>query len=192
LQQVYGEDSVGRTQVFDWFCRFKEGKISIESDTRSGRPSTSKNEEMFDSKFIVHHEYVSDGQKINKECYLEVLRRLRECVRRKRREKWRDDDWILHHDNAPAHNSHFVQQFLAKHGIAQLGTHQISYRVFFPILKAYESSEMTPIWGNGGHQTKSTKTVLDIPKEEFAKCFQQWQQRWAKCIAAEGNYVEDN
>ena len=38
----------------------------------------------------------------------------------------------------------------------------------------------------------STKTLLGIPKEEFAKCFQQWQQRWAKCVAAEGNYVEDN
>jgi len=38
----------------------------------------------------------------------------------------------------------------------------------------------------------STKTLLDIPKEEFAKCFQQWQQRWAKCVAAEGKNVEDN
>jgi len=38
----------------------------------------------------------------------------------------------------------------------------------------------------------STKTQLDIPKEEFAKCFQQWQQRWATYVAAEGNYVEDN
>ena len=38
----------------------------------------------------------------------------------------------------------------------------------------------------------STKTLLDIPKEEFAKCFQQGQKRWAKCLAAEGNYVEDN
>ena len=38
----------------------------------------------------------------------------------------------------------------------------------------------------------STKTLLDIPKEGFAKCFQQWQKRWTKCIAAEGNYVEDN
>jgi len=36
------------------------------------------------------------------------------------------------------------------------------------------------------------KTLLDIPKEEFTKCFQQWQQRWAKCVAAGGNYVEDN
>ena len=25
LQQAYGEDAVGRTQVFDWFRRFKEG-----------------------------------------------------------------------------------------------------------------------------------------------------------------------
>ena len=38
----------------------------------------------------------------------------------------------------------------------------------------------------------STKTLLDIPKEEFTKCFQQWQKRWAKCVAVEGNYVEDN
>jgi len=29
-------------------------------------------------------------------------------------------DWILHHDNAPEHTSHLVQQFLAKHGTAQL------------------------------------------------------------------------
>jgi len=38
----------------------------------------------------------------------------------------------------------------------------------------------------------SAKTLLDIPKEEFAKCFQQWQKRWAKCVAAEGNHVEDS
>jgi len=47
LQQAYGEDATGRTQVFDWFRRFKEGRTSDESDPRSGRPSTSRNEEMF-------------------------------------------------------------------------------------------------------------------------------------------------
>ena len=46
LQQAFGEDAVGHTQVFDWFRRFKEGRNSIESDLRSGRPSTSRNEEM--------------------------------------------------------------------------------------------------------------------------------------------------
>ena len=38
----------------------------------------------FDSRGIVHHEYAPEGQTINKEYYLQVLRRLREAVRRKR------------------------------------------------------------------------------------------------------------
>jgi len=46
LQQAHGEDAMGRTEVFDWFCRFKEGRTSIESDPHSGRPSTSRNKEM--------------------------------------------------------------------------------------------------------------------------------------------------
>jgi hypothetical protein len=32
LQQPYSEDAMGRTQVFDWFCRFKGGRSSVESD----------------------------------------------------------------------------------------------------------------------------------------------------------------
>ena len=46
LQQAYGEDAVGRTQVFDWFRRFKEGRTSVESDLLSGLPSTLRKEEM--------------------------------------------------------------------------------------------------------------------------------------------------
>ena len=46
LQQAYGECAVGRTQVFDWFFRFKEGRTSVESTPRLGRPSTSRKEEM--------------------------------------------------------------------------------------------------------------------------------------------------
>jgi len=37
---------MGRTQVFGCFRRFKEGRTSVESDPRLGRPSTSRNEEM--------------------------------------------------------------------------------------------------------------------------------------------------
>ena len=43
LQQACGEDAMGRTQVFDWFRRFKKGRTSAGSDPRSGRPSTSRN-----------------------------------------------------------------------------------------------------------------------------------------------------
>jgi len=46
LQQAYSEDAMGRTQVFDWFHRFKDGRTSVESDSSSGRPSTLRNKEM--------------------------------------------------------------------------------------------------------------------------------------------------
>ena len=51
---------------------------------------------------------------------MEILRRSRVSVRRKRPENWRGGNWIRHHDNAAAHTSHLVQQFLGKHGTAQL------------------------------------------------------------------------
>ena len=44
---------------------------------------------------------------------MEVLWCLRESVHQKRPEKWWDGNWILHHNNAPAHTSHLLQQFLA-------------------------------------------------------------------------------
>jgi hypothetical protein len=32
------------------------------------------------------------------------------------------------------------------------------------------------------------KALKDVPQQEFQKCFQQWQHRWAKCTAAQGEY----
>jgi len=60
---------------------------------------------------VVHHEYAPPGQKINKDYYIEVLRRLRDALRRKRQQLWASGDWHLHHDNAPAHSSALVQTF---------------------------------------------------------------------------------
>ena len=178
----------GHTQVFDWFHRCKEGRTSVESGTCSGRP-------FFYSEGIVHHEYTPNGQTINKEFYVEVLQHVCESVRWKRLDKWHDGEWILHHNNAPAHTSHLVQQFLAKHGTAQLQqppySPDLTPRDFFlfprlkRVLKGHRFEATEDIKPN------LTKTLLDIPKEDFAKCFQQWQIWWAKCVAEEGNCVED-
>ena len=167
---------------------------------KKGRQVRSRTKVMLlafsDSEGIVHHEYAPDGQTINKEFYLEVLRHLYESVRRKRLGKWQDGNWILHHDNAPAHTSCLMRQFLAKHSTAQLQQPPYSPDLalcdffLFPrlkkVLKGHRFEATEDIKGN------STKTLLDILKDEFAKCFQQWQQCWVKCVAAEGNCVEDN
>ena len=74
----------------------------------------------FDIDVLVHHEYVPTGQMVNKEFYKTGLQRLRDAVRRHRPEKWRSGNWILHHDNAPAHRAVTTNEFLAKHNILSL------------------------------------------------------------------------
>ena len=55
-----------------------------------------------------------------KEMCIDILRRLREAVRRKRPEEWRTSSWFLIHDNAPSHRSVLVKDFLVKYNVATL------------------------------------------------------------------------
>ncbi|UYV79141.1 hypothetical protein LAZ67_17001224 [Cordylochernes scorpioides] len=68
----------------------------------------------FDCRFVVHHEFLPQGRTVNKEYYLQVMRNLREAIRQKRPDLWKNKNWLLHHDNAPAHTSLLVRDFLAK------------------------------------------------------------------------------
>jgi len=45
------------------------------------------------------------------------LKRLRLAVSRKSPQKWAAGAWALHHDYGPAHTTHSIQVFLARHGI---------------------------------------------------------------------------
>ncbi|XP_026829836.1 protein GVQW3-like [Ooceraea biroi] len=45
LQQAYSDAALSRAQVFKWFKAFSEGRESVEDESRSGRPSTSRNDE---------------------------------------------------------------------------------------------------------------------------------------------------
>ena len=66
----------------------------------------------FDQKEIVHKEFVPPGQTVIAAFYVEVLKRLRENVRRKRPDQWRNNTLLLHHDNAPAHAALLTRRFL--------------------------------------------------------------------------------
>jgi len=70
-----------------------------------------------DIQGTVHKEFVPPGQTVNGKFYCEVLRRLRENVRHKRPEMWKNRNWLLHHDNAPAHTSLIVGKFLTKNNV---------------------------------------------------------------------------
>jgi hypothetical protein len=44
LRDTYGDEALPRARVFEWHRRFVSGRVSVEDDTRSGRPSSSRNE----------------------------------------------------------------------------------------------------------------------------------------------------
>jgi hypothetical protein len=67
----------------------------------------------FDIGGIMMIKWVPEGQAVNQEYYLEVLTKLRERVRKKMSETWKNKSWFLHKDNSPAHNALAVKQFLS-------------------------------------------------------------------------------
>ena len=64
-------------------------------------------------------DWVPEGQTINQVYYKEILTNFHERVRG-RHEIWKNGSWVLHQDNAPAHNTLSVEMFLTKHKITVL------------------------------------------------------------------------
>ncbi|UYV79428.1 USP2, partial [Cordylochernes scorpioides] len=75
---------------------------------------------IFDSRGIIHKEFVPAGQTITGEYYLNFLKRLIARIRRIRPEYRDEDSWCLLHDNAPSHSSLIVRRFLAKNNVCVL------------------------------------------------------------------------
>jgi hypothetical protein len=66
----------------------------------------------FDIEGIVHKEIVPPGQTVNGKFYCNILRQLSVNIWHKLPDEWHNNSWTLHHENAPAQLSLFVQQFL--------------------------------------------------------------------------------
>lgn len=114
---------------------------------------------------------------MNQQFYLEVLGRLRENVRKTRPEMWKSDDWSLHHDNAPAHTSLSVQQFLTKNNMAIVPHPSYSPNLapcdFFLFPRIKHDLKGKHFVNIDEVKPKSLEALNRICTEEFQKCFQQ-------------------
>ena len=149
----------------------------------------------FDFRGLMHHEYAPEDQKINKEYHQQVLRRLREAVRRKRPDMWAIKNFQLHHDNAPAHSAHVIQAFLAKNSMSLV--RQAPYSPDLAQCDFWLFPKLKTILKGRRFQTredsmkKLTQELGSFPEEEFKRCFEKWQTRWEKCcMYRQGEYFE--
>ena len=65
-------------------------------------------------------EFIPEDTTVNKTRYKEILGRLHDSIRCKRSEVRRRKNWLLLHDNAPAHRSLLVQEELARKQVTVL------------------------------------------------------------------------
>jgi hypothetical protein len=67
-----------------------ENVAPIEKSASSEIECESDIDRFFDVKGVVHHEFLPGGKTVNRWYYLDVLKRLKESIRRKRPQLWRN------------------------------------------------------------------------------------------------------
>jgi len=188
---VYGSDVETKAQSSQW-------KLPHEPRPKKARQVWANVKVLltvfFDCRGVVHHEFLPQGRTVNKEYYLQVMRNLREAIRQKRPDLWKNKNWLLHHDNAPAHTSLLVREFLTKNNTLMMPQPPYSPDLapcdffLFPKLKRpmkgrrYATIEEI--------KTASKEELNKITKNNFLKCFEDWKKRWHKCIISDGDYFE--
>ena len=180
--------------VFKWQKAFKEGRENVEDDPRSGRPFSSTNDQNVE---VVRAVMAKDRRMrvgmIAEETGLDKnAKRLRKRTQQVRTDI--ADDWVLHHDNAPAHTALSIREFLAKKNIPVLPHPPYSPDLapcdfcLFPKLKLKLKGH------HFGTIENIQKTVTDelntLTENDFRYCHDQWTKRWNRCVTSQGSYFE--
>jgi hypothetical protein len=116
--------------------------------------------------------------------YIDIISRCGDAIRRKRPKKWRTSSRFLFHDNAPAHRSGLVEDFLAKNNVTTLENHPHSldlaaanFDLFPPLkleLKRWLFCDETEDIMNAMEELKRPS------QNGFQECFQHIYRRWLK------------
>ena len=148
----------------------------------------------FDIRGVIYIDWVPEGQTVNQVYYKNVLTNLRECVRQRRPDMWKNASWILHHDNATAHNALSVKRYLAKKNIPVM-----EHPPYFPDLapcniflfpKTKSALKGTRFESVDAVKAKATQLLNSITRDDLQHCFQQWKIRMERCRDRRGDYIE--
>ncbi len=149
----------------------------------------------WDAQGIVHREFVPQGRGVNTEYYLQVMKTLRERIRRCHTMCWRHNSFWLHHDGAPAHRADPVVQFLER-----TGTHLLPHPPYSPDLAPSDFFLFARLKKNlrgvvfqnlEELQQRINQEIGLIPVTEFHHAMaDSWTNRLQKCVAADGDYFE--
>ncbi|UYV78520.1 hypothetical protein LAZ67_16001878 [Cordylochernes scorpioides] len=201
LTVAYGEATLDRSNVYRWYKMFSEGREDVNDEERAGRPSTSTIDEKINEveKIILANRRITvreAAEDLNISIGSGVVHHefMPQAIRQKRPDLWKIKNWLLHHDNAPAHTSLLVRDFLAKNNTLMMPQPPYSPDLapcdffLFPKLKRPMKGRRYATLDE--IKTASKEELKKIFKNVFLKCFEDWKNRWHKCIISHGDYFE--
>jgi len=131
----------------------------------------------FDIRGVIYIDWVPESQTVNQVYYKNVLTTLRESVRRRRPDMWKNASWILHHDKAPAHKALSVKRCLAKNKIPVMEHPPYSPDLapcdFFLFPKIKSALKGTRFVSVDAVKAKATQLLNSITQDDLQHSFQQ-------------------
>jgi hypothetical protein len=130
--------------------------------------------------------------------HTDTLRPLRDAFRRKCPEKRRTNFWFLLHDNAPAHLSVLVKDFLAEKNTTTVAHLSSSPDLaaddfyLFPQLKSAPKGRRWRFCDNKDIIKNAIEELQRISQNGFQEGFHQIYSRWQNCIVAQGDHFGGN
>ena len=147
----------------------------------------------FDIHGMVYQHVVPAHTTVTGAYYRDVLKILQGHIRRKR-PHLHETSWMLHHDNARPHIANVVAEYLAKINVKCVPHPPYSPDLapgdffLFPNLKKKLRGRHFP---SSEAVVKGAEAILKtLSKNGFQHVFADWQKRWDKCIAFNGDYFE--
>jgi len=184
IQQGFRDQSLSRTQVFQWHARFKTSRTSVDDDEHTGRPTSCTTPETVACRTICDiAEEVEVGYGTCQRVLTEELGMHHVTAKFVPR--------ILTADQKQQRVAH---QFLAKNKIAVIPHPPYSSDLascdffLFPKMKLklkgrrFNTSEEI--------QAKTQKVLDTLTEKDFQETFQKWRRWWDRCLHAGANYFE--
>jgi hypothetical protein len=107
LETACKEAALGKTQVYEWFFRFRNGELSLAGKSRSGRHLTSRTDE----NIAINRELILEDRRRTIDEFVDLTgvfwsscQRILSEEFKMKRVAAKSGEWWLHHDNAPAQN----------------------------------------------------------------------------------------
>jgi [histone H3]-lysine36 N-dimethyltransferase SETMAR len=145
----------------------------------------------WDVQGVLLIDFLPKGETINSVRYQETLKKLAVAIRRKRPTL---QNVILHHDNARPHTAHATSDEIAAKGWTVL-----PHPPYSPDLAPSDFFLFGPLKDFlRGQRFNSDDEVKAAVRSWFRQCeptffsngFIQWKNRWDKCVARRGDYIE--